>query len=106
MSQHRGVLSSPSSPQSLQSSKKRYVFLQRSKSRIRCSPSLTSSFLHTSSPVCHYHHIPIQPIYLGPHTCISLFDCMARLIPLNPWFDYAINVCKYVLAVSPPMSFT
>jgi hypothetical protein len=65
MSQHRGILSSPSSPQSLQSSKKRYVFLQRSKSRIRYSPSLTPSFLHTStvitilplSPYTHSTHI-------------------------------------------------
>jgi hypothetical protein len=31
---------------------------------------------------------------------------MARLVPLDPWSDYVINVCKYVFLVSPPMSST
>jgi hypothetical protein len=31
---------------------------------------------------------------------------MARLVPLDPWSDYAINVYKYVFLVSPPMSTT
>jgi hypothetical protein len=31
---------------------------------------------------------------------------MARLVPLDPWSDYAINICKYVFLVSPPMRST
>jgi hypothetical protein len=64
MSQHRGILSSPSSPESLQSLKKRYVFLQRSKSRIRYSPSLYP-FIPTY--IYHHHHLPLSPYTHSTH---------------------------------------
>jgi hypothetical protein len=64
MSQHRGISSSLGSPQSLQSSKKRYVFLQRSKSRIRYSPSLYPFIL---TYIYHYHHLPLSPYTHSTH---------------------------------------
>jgi hypothetical protein len=64
MSQHRGILSSPSSLQSLQSSKKRYVFLQRRKSRIRYLPSLYP-FIPTY--IYHHHHLPLSPYTHSTH---------------------------------------
>jgi hypothetical protein len=66
MSQHRGILSSPSSPQSLQSSKKRYVILQRSKSRIRYSP-LSSLYPFIPTYIYHHHHLPLSPYTHSTH---------------------------------------
>jgi hypothetical protein len=36
-----------------------------------------------------------QPIYLGSHTCTSWFDCMARLVPLDPCV-WLCNKCLQV----------
>jgi hypothetical protein len=73
MSQHRVILSSPSSPQSLKVQRRGMCFFKGAKVELGIHHPFTPSFLHTSTviTICHYHHIPIQPIYLGPHTCTS-----------------------------------
>jgi hypothetical protein len=65
ISQHRGILSGPSSPQSLHCSKKRYVFLQRSKSRIRYSPYFLYTIITTI-------YISTQPIFRITHMHILI----------------------------------
>jgi hypothetical protein len=78
-------------------------FFKGAKVELGIHHPFTPSFLHTSTiiTIYHYHPISTQPIYLGPHTCTSWFDCMAGLIPLDPWFDYAIYVLQVCMSCLP-----
>ena len=67
--------------------KERYIFKEQS--RIRFSP-----------PPPH-----IYPLHIYPHTCISWFDCMTRFFLIH-CFTLQYMLCKYVCAVSTPMSST
>jgi hypothetical protein len=75
MSQHREILSSPSSFQNSSKIKRGVYFFEGAKVKlgIHHYHPITPSFLHTSIiiTICHYHHISTQTIYIGPHTCTS-----------------------------------
>jgi hypothetical protein len=66
MSQHREILSSPSSFQKFFKDQERCVFLQRSKSKIRYSP-LSSLYLFISTYIYHLHHLPLSPYIHSNH---------------------------------------
>jgi hypothetical protein len=74
MSQHREILSSPSSSQNSSKIKIGVYFFKGAKVKLGIHHySFTPSFLHTSIiiTICHYHHISTQTIYVGPHTYTS-----------------------------------
>jgi hypothetical protein len=63
MSQHREILSSPSSSQN---SSRECVFPHRSKSKIRHSP-LSSLYPFISTYIYHHHHLPLSPYIHSNH---------------------------------------